>query len=316
MVLSVLMFAAVTLSLIGGYYLVTGLVAGDASTVRRRMDSEFNLGAGGDSQTGALFKRLDLEKPATTATPPAPTLRQRLEGLIEQSALRLSVQQFLVITAAFVLSLGVSGALFRGVVLGLLGALLGAVLPLWYVRQRGKARREKLLSQLPAAFDLMARVIRAGNSVPQALLAVTESLEEPAAGEFAQCQKQQNLGLRPEIAFQQLAQRTAILEMRIFVMALLIQRQSGGNLSDVLERLARLIRDRQRLRRQVRTLTAEGRLQGMTLMVLPVLMFGVLLVLNRQYTEVLLEHRQLLYATAASMAVGALWIRKIVNFDI
>ena len=327
MALSVLIFAAVTFGLIGGYYLVTGVLARDASLVRRRMDSEFNLGGpSSDPGAGPLFKKFDLdrapvrleeaEKPAAPAAPPAPTLHERLETLVQQSALRLTVRQLLVVTAAFALGLGVAGALCRGVLLGLLGTLVGAALPLWYVDQRRKARRERLLAQLPGAFDLMARVIRAGNSVPQALLAVTESTEEPVAGEFAQCQKQQNLGLRPEIAFHQLAQRTGILEMRIFAMAMLIQRQSGGNLSEVLERLARLIRERQRLRTQVRTLTAEGRLQGLTLMVLPVLMFAVMMFLNRKYAEVLLEHRNLLYATGASMAVGALWIRRIVNFDI
>jgi tight adherence protein B len=97
-------------------------------------------------------------------------------------------------------------------------------------------------------------------------------------------------------------------------MAVLIQRQSGGNLSDVLERLARLIRDRLRLRGRVRSLTAEGRLQGLTLMVLPVVVFAAMMVINRQYAEVLLQHKQLLFATGGAMAAGALWIRAIVNF--
>jgi tight adherence protein B len=324
MVLSLLTFVAVTLSLVGAYYVATGVFGREAWRVRQRIDSEFGQTGPEDPAAGLLFKKLDLgrapsaleepDKPASA--PPAPGLRERLEALIEQSALKLTVEQLLVMTGAFALSLAVAGALFRGVVLGLSGAAVGAALPLWYVNQRRKARREKLLTQMSGAFDLMARVIRAGNSVPQALLAVCESMGEPVAGEFAQCQKQQNLGLRPEIAFHQMARRTGILEMRVFVMALLIQRQSGGNLSEVLERLARLIRERQRLRRQVRALTAEGRLQGATLIVLPVLMFGVMMVLNRQYAEVLLQHKQLLYATAASMTVGALWIRKIVNFDV
>jgi tight adherence protein B len=322
MELSLLVFGAVTLSLIGGYYVVTNVLTREAAAVRRRMAGEFRRAGPDDPAAGQLFKKLDgqrtdapLEEPQSLA-PPAPGLRERLETLIEQSGLPLTVRRLLVLTAALAFGLGVAGALFRGLPLGLLGALVGAALPLGYVNQRRSARRERLLKQLPGAFELMARVIRAGNSVPQALLAVTESMEEPVAGEFARCQKQQNLGLRPEIVFHQLAQRTGILETRIFVMAMLIQRQSGGNLSEVLERLARLIRDRQRLRTQVRTLTAEGRLQGLTLMVLPVLMFVVMLFINRKYAEVLLEHKQLLYLTGASMAVGALWIRRIVNFDI
>src|SRR5206468_1461697 len=150
----------------------------------------------------------------------------------------------------------------------------GSAAPLLYLDHLGKRRRDKFLGQLPGAFELMARVLRAGHSVPQALQAVGESFEPPIAGEFAKCLKQQNLGLRPEVSFQEMAQRLGILEMRIFVMAMLIQRQTGGNLSDVLERLGMLIRSRQRLRNQVRTLTAEGRLQGLTLLCLPFVIFG------------------------------------------
>jgi tight adherence protein B len=162
----------------------------------------------------------------------------------------------------------------------------------------------------------MARVIRAGQSVPQALQAVADAFEDPLAGEFANCLKQQNLGLRPEVAFQELAQRTGILEMRIFTMAMLIQRQTGGNLSEVLERLGALVRDRLRLKKRVRSLTAEGRLQATTLLVLPGLMFGVMWLINRSYAAILLEHPGLIAATLVSMALGAVWIRKIINFEV
>ena len=113
-----------------------------------------------------------------------------------------------------------------------------------------------------------------------------------------------------------LARRTGLLEIKIFVLAMLIQQQAGGNLSEMLERLAGLVRDRLRLRRQVRTLTAEGRLQGLTLLVLPVLVFAALLVINRKYAEVLLQHPSLIAATLTAMGVGVLWIRRIVNFDV
>jgi tight adherence protein B len=162
----------------------------------------------------------------------------------------------------------------------------------------------------------MARVIRAGQSVPQAFQAVAEATEDPVAGEFATCQKQQNLGLRPEVAFQEMAERSGILEMRIFTMAMLIQRQTGGNLSDVLDRLAGLVRARLRLRDRVRTFTAEGRLQGWTLVVLPFVAFAVMMFANRQYAEVLLQHSQMLIAVGISMVIGILWIRKITNIDL
>jgi tight adherence protein B len=161
----------------------------------------------------------------------------------------------------------------------------------------------------------MARVIRSGQSVPQSLQAVADTFENPIAAEFANCQKRQNLGLRPEVAFHEMAHSSGILELRIFVMALLIQRQTGGNLSEVLERLSTLIRERLRLRKRVRALTAEGRLQGWTLLVLPFVVFGAMMVINPAYAGVLLDHHLLLAATGLSMTVGALWIRQIVNFE-
>jgi tight adherence protein B len=113
-----------------------------------------------------------------------------------------------------------------------------------------------------------------------------------------------------------MAERTGLVEMRIFVMAMLIHRQTGGNLSDVLERLADLIRSRLRIRKLVRSLTAEGRLQGITLVILPIVMFGVMMVVNREYAETLFQHVPLLIATGVAMLAGVLWIRKIVNLDV
>ena len=98
-------------------------------------------------------------------------------------------------------------------------------------------------------------------------------------------------------------------------MAMLIQRQTGGNLSEVLERLATLVRERVRMRSRIRALTAEGRLQAAVLLVLPFVMFLVMRVVNRRYADVLLEHPSLIAGMVAMMGLGALWIRKIVNFD-
>ena len=100
------------------------------------------------------------------------------------------------------------------------------------------ARLEKLLSQLPDAFDLMARVIRAGQTMSQALQAVADEFAQPIAAEFAYCYEQQNLGLPPETALRDLARRTGLLEIKIFVLALLVQQQTGGNLAELLDKLS------------------------------------------------------------------------------
>src|SRR5206468_11206750 len=122
--------------------------------------------------------------------------------------------------------------------------------------------------------------LRSGLSMPQAFQGVAEAFPNPIAAEFARCRDEQNLGVFPEVSFRGMAERTGVLEMKIFVMAMLIQRQTGGNLSEVLERLAALIRERIRLRGQISTMTAEGRLQAEVLLVLPSLMYAVMRALN------------------------------------
>jgi tight adherence protein B len=326
--LTLLMFFTVTVGVAASFQLLSGLFFRDASLVRQRMADEFRKGSG-DAPRSPLFRNLDRLSVdpvsggmsdlglAEMGGPPAAedAWHARLQVMLEQADLKWSVQTLLVVMASLGLLLGALGIWLDAPLLGILLAAGAAAAPLGFVQFKRKVRRDAFLTQLPGAFDLMARVLRAGHSVPQALQAVVEASDQPVAGEFAQCQKQQNLGLRPEISFQDMARRTGVMEVRIFVMALLIQRQVGGNLAEVLERLAMLIRSRLRLRNHVRTLTAEGRLQGLTLLVLPFVMFGAMMVVNRTYAEVLFEHVPLLIAMGVSMAVGALWIRKIVNFE-
>jgi tight adherence protein B len=277
----------------------------------------------GQVSTSPLFKNLDQFVPDAAREnqadkPSKPARRRRWvnwKTALEQADTKLSVRQLSQLAALVGLAIGAPGIWLGGPILGVAGALGGAGLPFFVVLWRGRARRDKLLNQLPSAFELMARIIRAGQSVQQALQAVADAFQDPIAGEFAKCQKQLTLGLAPEVAFREMAERSGILEMRIFVMSLLIQRQSGGSLSDVLERLAGLIRARLRLRRHIRSLTAEGRLQGWTLVVLPFVVFAAMMVVNRAYAEVLLQHSGLLTSIAASMTVGMLWIHKIVNAE-
>jgi tight adherence protein B len=321
-----LTFVAVALGVVAGYSLLTDLFLMDQEQVRRRVDEEFRTRRLDQARRSPLFKNLDqlhLGRPGEP--PPADlewvlpaddgerSLAARWQVWLEQSALPIRPRDLLGLAAAAGFALGLLGLAAQGWLLGLAGLALGAGAPLLYVHLRRARRRHQFLTQLPEAFDLMARVLRSGHSVPQALQAVADTFEDPIAGEFACCQEQQNLGLMPETTYRDLARRTALLEVRIFVMAMLIQRQTGGNLSEVLERLAGLVRDRLRLRGQIRTLTAEGRLQALVLLLLPPLVFAALFLLNRKYAEVLLDRPGLLAGAAGSMAVGVVWIRAIIN---
>jgi len=318
-------FVAVTFALFILFVFLPRFLQQDSAKIHRRIVLEFGTERPGGA-ANALYKDLDslslvdaTEDEALSAgrigNPSHDGLWKRLQDFLQPAQISLTVSHFLALTLAVGLALGAIGTLFGGWLAGLPAWGAGTLAPFLFLYVKRQARQEKFLKQLPNAFELMARVLRAGQSVPQALQAVAEAFEEPLAGEFASCQHKQNLGLRPEVAFREMAQRTRIMELRIFVMAMTIQRQTGGNLSEVLDRLAALVRARLRLRQQISTFTAEGRLQGLTLVILPVVVFVAMLFLNRQYAQVLLDHGMLLLATVACMAVGLLWIRRIVRFD-
>ena len=149
----------------------------------------------------------------------------------------------------------------------------------------------------------------------QGLQSVADEFAPPIASEFSYCYEQQNLGLSPEVALRDMARRTGLLEIKIFVTAMLVQLQSGGNLAEMLEKLSAIIRQRYRTRGQIKALTAEGRFQAVVLLALPVVMFLIFLVLNPAYESELLKHPSLIAATLVCEGLGGLWIRKIVNFD-
>jgi len=222
----------------------------------------------------------------------------------------------LIFMVAAGIGLGAVAVLIRGrLLVGWPVGLIGFGLPLLYVYFKWKMRMEKFLRQLPDAFDLMARAVRAGHTVPQSMQAVADEFEPPIAAEFTYCYEQQNLGLSPEMALRDLCRRCGLLEIKILVLALLVQQQTGGNLAQLLEDSATVVRDRLMIRVKVRALTGEGRLQAVVLLALPFFLFAVIFLVQPNYAKQLFHHPILLGGTSASMLFGALWIRKIINFD-
>jgi tight adherence protein B len=323
--LVLLSFLIVCMSILVGHQLVRTFLSRNSERVKQRMTDEFGQSPG-TIAASPLYKNLDqlnldiggiasLGAEAARAAQPKPKGLERIAAWMEGAGLPREPAHLFGVMAGLALIAGLVATWFGGRIAGPIAAVVAAIVPLAYVHLAWKRRQDRFLKQLPNAFELMARVIRAGQSVPQALQAVAEAFEDPLSKSFKTCLQKQNLGVRPEVAFQAMGDASGVLEMRIFAMAMLIQRQSGGNLSDILERLAGLVRARLKLRQQVRTLTAEGRLQGGTLVVLPFIVFVALLFINRGYAEVLLQHKSLIAATLASMAVGILWIRKIITID-
>jgi tight adherence protein B len=311
--LIVLAFLAGALAIAGVYSLVSDLFLRDRSRVSRRVDEEFRKRQRERAQKSTLFKNLGA---LAAEADDHPTLRQRFEALVEQSGLDLSPRRLLAFMAGAGLVTGLlAGVVRQSLLTGLLVGAAGTVVPLLYVALKRKIRLEKMRGQLPDAFDLMARVIRAGQTMSQALQAVADEFDQPISAEFAYCYEQQNLGLAPEAALRDLARRTGLVEIKIFVLALLVQQQTGGNLAELLDKLATVIRERFRIRGKISALTAEGRMQAVVLLALPPVLLGFILLVSRSYAQVLLDRPWLLIGTFCFEVVGALWIRKIINFD-
>jgi tight adherence protein B len=295
--------------------LVSEVFLRDRSRLNDRVDSEFLKKKSERAKKVPLFKNLGAVA-AELGADAQPSLRQRFELMIEQSGLDTTPGRVLGVTAVMTVVLGlVAFAVRRSPIDGSIAAVVGSVLPVLRVKRARNARMEKLRSQLPEAFDLMARVVRAGQTLSQALLAVADEFPQPISTEFAYCYEQQNMGLSPEATFRDMTRRTGVIELKIFVLAVLVQQQTGGNLAELLTKLAGVVRERYIIRGTIRTLTAEGRMQGWMLAALPPLMLVLLVVLNRDYASAHFEHPDVLLATFGVETLGVLWIRKIVNFD-
>jgi tight adherence protein B len=309
-------FLAVMLAVFGVYSIVSDLYLRDRSRVSKRVDDQLRARQREQARKSLLFKDLAPLAAEAAADAERLSIRQRFELMIEQSGMTLTPERLLQIMVGVGVGAALVAFLLSGNVLVAAGAgLVGALLPLLFVHLKRKARLEKLIAQLPDAFDLMARIIRAGQTTSQAILGVADEFDQPISAEFSFCYEQQNLGLPPELALRDLARRTGLLEIRIFVLALVVQQQTGGNLAELLERLATVIRARFRIRSRVQALTAEGRFQAVILLALPFALFALLMFVNRDYAQVLLQHRGLIAGLLFFEMVGALWIRKIVNFD-
>jgi tight adherence protein B len=247
-------------------------------------------------------------------------LAPRLRTLLYQADLNWTAGTLLLMSAAcFVIPAYLIYLRTGTFIFSILIALLLAAAPIFYVLHRRRKRFDKFEQELPETLDLMVSALRAGHSLVSALnLAATES-PDPIGQEFRICFDEQNYGLELKTAMNNLAERVPLQDLKIVITAILIQKESGGNLAEVFDKTAYVIRERFRLKRQVRVHTAQGRLTGWILSLLPIVL-GILLYLINPESMSLLWTRpigvKLLYLSAGMTVTGALIIRKIVNMDV
>jgi tight adherence protein B len=248
------------------------------------------------------------------------TLAPRLRLLLHQANLKWTAGGLLLMcTTSFVLSTYLiymrTDAVFPAL---FVGALLGAA-PFAFVLKKRKKRLRQFEQGLPEAIDLMVSALRAGHSLIAALRLVSFESPEPIGSEFRTCFDEQNYGLELRTAMDNLVTRVPLQDLRIIETAILIQKESGGNLAEVLDKTSYIIRERFRLKQQVQVHTAQGRLTGMILSFLPVVLGFAMYLLNPETMSVLWTRPagiKLLYLSGLMTTIGTLIIRKIVDMDV
>lgn len=201
----------------------------------------------------------------------------------------------------------------------IIGFLAGAALPVLHVRRKRTQRLKRLVSQLPDAMDFFARSLRAGNPFVGALRSAPEEMSQPIARELEITFEEMNYGLDFEEVMQNLASRIDAEEVRFFVTAVLVQKKTGGNLAEIMNRIASLLRERIKTRGEVMVQAAEMKASANVLIALPIVVAGVLQILNPEYFLVMLDHPTgllLVYVQLGMMLVGYLIMRRMVNFRI
>jgi len=243
-----------------------------------------------------------------------------VQRMMQQGGTKWSLSTFFLLTLGLGVAAGIAGLLMTQYWLfALVAAVIGAFLPYLTVKRRAVKRIRLFEEQLPGAIDLIGRAIRAGHPLSAGLKMVSEEAQDPAAEEFRQVFEEQRFGLPFDDSMYGLADRVPLVDIRILITAILIQREVGGNLAEVLDNLAAVIRERFKIRRQLRVITAQGRLSGYILAVMPIAVGFAIFLLNRPYVMILFEHPigKLMAVSAVILQIlGYLWIRKIVDIEI
>ena len=198
-------------------------------------------------------------------------------------------------------------------------AVAGLFFPLIWLMRKRSTRVAKFEEMFPDALDLMARAIRAGHAFQTSLGMVADELAAPVGPEFKKCFEQQNFGLPLREALNGLSDRMPLLDVRFFVTAVTIQRESGGNLSEILENLAHVVRERFKIRRQVRTHTAHGRFTGYVLLALPAFLAIALSRIAPDQMQLLFREpmgRMMLAGAIVLQTIGYFWIRQVIKIEV
>ena len=286
--LVVLIFLVSVAAIVGLYALLSG---SDKAALRQQVDSRLQEMSGVVEADSDLLVKTAVAGPLPVVDRIATGTEtgSALERWLEQSGVAISLSGLLVASLVGALLVGVTGgALVGSPVATVVIGLVGFAVPLMVIRQRRIMRLRKFEEHFPEALDLISRAVRAGHAFSAGLKMIGDELDAPVGPEFRKTFEEQNFGLPLADALEHMAVRVPLLDVRFFVTAVLIQHDTGGNLAEILDNLAEVVRERFKIRRQVRVHTAHGRMTGYVLLALPVFLIIALSFINPDHSGELL----------------------------
>jgi len=321
-VLVLLAFVAVAAGVIGMWMFVAS-----RSQVKREQRIEARLhevgGMGLQPEAGA--GSLLLEQAAGPMQNVERIASQALKGStfeqwVKQSGTTMSISTCVLISLMFGALGAIAASMFTHIWwIPIIAFAIGCCIEPMILRKKRTARLYKFEEHFPEALDLLSRAVRAGHAFSAGMKMVADELNDPVGPEFRKAFDEQNYGLPLKESLNSLADRIPLLDVRFFATAVLIQRETGGNLAEILDNLANVVRERFKIRRQVRVHTAHGRFTGYVLMALPAFLSIALMFINPEHMNLLFTERMgqiMIMACIVMQTIGFIWIKQIIKIEV
>jgi tight adherence protein B len=321
MLISFIVFLLGLFLVLGAYLLATVGTDNKRARLRQRL-SEALLHSAHTEDIEVILARNELmsEIPALNRLLLRVQTALQLKRMLDQADLHITPSRLIMFSsmAGLLAALAVS-VISISLPLIILSGLVAAALPFGHVWWKRKRRFDQFLELLPDALELMSRALSAGHAFSESLHMVAEEMPEPIAGEFRKTYEEQNLGLSLKLALENLMERIPLLDLRMCVTAVLVQKETGGNLGEILEKVAYTIRERFRIMGDLKTLTTSSRLSAWLLCALPIFVAIAVTFMNPDYMAVLWKDQRGHYLIAAAITMqitGMLIVKKILNIKI
>ena len=323
--LVILMFVTATAGIVGVFMLLAGRTQFKREkTIEGRLSEMTGAGAptGADETGGSLLLKQSSTGPLQNVEQMASQAFKgsNVERWLQQTGTRMSISAVILVTLMFGVLAGMAAFTYTRLWwAALLAFVVGLSIQPGLLKMKRSSRLYKFEEHFPEALDLLSRAVRAGHAFSAGMKMVADELGEPVGPEFRKAFDEQNYGLPLKESLNNLAERIPILDVRFFSTAVLIQRETGGNLSEILDNLANVVRERFKIRRQVRVHTAHGRFTGYVLMALPAFLAIALFFINPSHMRLLFEEQlgqMMIVACIVMQTAGFIWIKQIVKIEV